>query len=78
VYKTKIYSSGDPNYAKVDKKIKFYPFYVTRMDNCPSVLVETGFLTNPTEGNLLSQDNTQYWLASGIFNGIEAYFNSNH
>lgn len=78
VYKTHIYAPTDTNYSKVDKSIKFYPFYVTRMNDCPSVLVETGFMTNPVEGMILGNDNTQYWLASGISNGIEAYFSANY
>lgn len=78
VYKTHIYSPADTNYSKVDKSIKYYPFYVTRMNDCPAVLVETGFMTNPIEGLILGTDNTQYWLAQGITTGIESYFNLNH
>ncbi len=78
MYKTHIYSPADDNYAKVDKSIKFYPFFVTRMDNCPSVLVETGFMTNPVEGQILTEDNAQYWLAKGIADGIEQYFAANN
>ena len=78
VYKTHIYSPADTNYSKVDKSIKYYPFYVTRMNDCPAVLVETGFMTNPIEGLILGTDNTQYWLAQGISTGIESYFNLNH
>ena len=68
----------DTNYAKVDKSIKFYPFFVTRLNHCPSVLVETGFMTNPVEGQILASDNAQYWIAKGISDGVEAYFANNH
>ena len=78
VYKTYIYAPTDTNYSKVDKSIKYYPFFVTRMNHCPSVLVETGFMTNPIEGQILAGDNAQYWIAKGITDGIEAYFASNH
>ncbi len=78
VYKTHIYTPADANYAKVDKPIKYYPFYVTRMNNCPAVLLETGFMTNPVEGMILAQDNAQYWFASGLVNGIESYFMNNY
>ena len=78
VYKTNIYSPSDENYKKVDKSIKFYPFYVNRLNQCPSVLVETGFMTNPVEGKLLTMDNTQYWIAKGIADGIVNYFAENH
>ena len=74
VYRTHIYKPEDTNYANIDRKIKFYPFYVTRMDHCPSVLVETGFMSNPVEGMLLANDNCQYWMAQGIADGIRNYF----
>lgn len=73
-YLTKIYTEADENYSKVDRKIKYYPFYVTRVDNCPSVLVETGFLTNLTEGYVLTNPDNQDIIASAIANGIYYYF----
>ncbi|MBR5409637.1 MAG: N-acetylmuramoyl-L-alanine amidase [Clostridia bacterium] len=78
VYKTYIYHPGDTNFAKVDKSIKYYPFFVTRMNQCPSVLIETGFMTNPTEGAILTNDNSQMWLAQGIADGITNYFATNY
>lgn len=78
VYKNYIYSPGDTNYAAVDRGTKYYPFFVTRMFNCPSVLVETGFLTNPVEGDNLANDNCQYWIAQGITTGIQTYFAQNN
>lgn len=77
-YQSHIYKSTDTNYSLVDRGTKYYPFYVTRMFNCPSVLVETGFLTNPVEGTNLANDNCQYWIAQGIANGIRDYFASNY
>ncbi|MCH5197905.1 MAG: N-acetylmuramoyl-L-alanine amidase [Oscillospiraceae bacterium] len=78
VYKTHIYTPNDQNYNKIDKSIKFYPFYVIRLNQCPAVLVETGFMTNEAEGQLLILDNTQYWLAYGISEGIKNYFAANY
>ncbi len=78
VYRNYIYSPGDSNYDSVDRGTKYYPFYVTRMFNCPSVLVETGFLTNPVEGDNLANDNCQYWIAQGISDGIKNYFEQNN
>lgn len=78
VYRNYIYSPGDSNYDSVDRGTKFYPFFVTRMFNCPSVLVETGFLTNPVEGDNLANDNCQYWIAQGISDGIKNYFEQNN
>lgn len=78
VYRNYIYSPGDSNYASIDRGTKYYPFFVTRMFNCPSVLVETGFLTNPVEGENLANDNCQYWIAQGIATGIQNYFAKNY
>lgn len=78
VYRNYIYAPGDSNYSAVDRGTKYYPFFVTRMFNCPSVLVETGFLTNPVEGDNLANDNCQYWIAQGISDGIRNYFEQNN
>lgn len=78
VYRNYIYSPTDSNYASIDRGTKYYPFFVTRMFNCPSVLVETGFLTNPVEGDNLADDNCQYWIAQGISDGIKNYFAENN
>ncbi|MBQ2760253.1 MAG: N-acetylmuramoyl-L-alanine amidase [Clostridia bacterium] len=77
-YRNYIYSPGDTNYSYVNRGTKYYPFYVTRLDNCPSVLVETGFMSNAIEGQVLTDDNCQYWLADGIAKGIEQYFAKNY
>ena len=73
-YAQRIYVEADENYAKIDRKIKYYPFYVTRVDNCPSVLIETGFLTNYVEGNVLANPTNQDIVALAIANGISDYF----
>lgn len=78
VYRTYIYQPTDTNYPNIDRKIKYYPFFVTRMDHCPAVLVETGFMSNPIEGMILANDNYQYWMAQGIADGIRNYFSLNY
>lgn len=76
-YSTEIYLPQDDNYDNIDRKVKYYPFYVTRVDTCPSVLIETGFLTNFVEGNVLSNSVNQDKIALGIANGICDFFNNN-
>ncbi len=78
VYRAYIYQPTDTNYANIDRKIKFYPFFVTRLDGCPSVLVETGFMSNAVEGMILANDNYQYWMAQGIAEGVRNYFAANY
>jgi hypothetical protein len=46
-------------------------FYVLRKTAIPSVLVECGFLTNPTEGNLALNANYRQKLAEQIARGIQ-------
>lgn len=76
-YTTYIYTDEDSNINIVNKKIKYYPFFVTRVDTCPSVLVEMGFMSNAVESSVLTDDNCQYWLADAIANGISDYFTNN-
>lgn len=45
-------------------------FFVLRRTAIPSVLVECGFLTNPTEGRLAQSDNYRQKLAEQIARGI--------
>lgn len=76
-YKTYIYTDADTNIEIVNKNTKYYPFFVTRVDTCPSVLVEMGFMSNVVESSVLTDDNCQYWLADAIANGISDYFANN-
>jgi N-acetylmuramoyl-L-alanine amidase len=39
----------------------------------PSVLVETGFLSNPSEERYLNDDLGQTYIASGIFRAVRDY-----
>ncbi len=75
IYSESIYVESDENYKNIDRKIKFYPFYVTRVDNCPSVLVETGFLTNYVESHVLANPVNQDYIGRAIADGINDYFN---
>ncbi|WP_194774239.1 N-acetylmuramoyl-L-alanine amidase family protein [Pararhodonellum marinum] len=53
--------------------VKQAPLYVLWTTSMPSVLIETGFLSNPTEEKYLNSKNGQTYLASGIFRAIKAY-----
>ena len=62
-------------YNLVSKGAHFYPFCVTRVENCPSVLVECGFVSNSTELAMMKNSTNQSYIAKGIYNGIVDYFN---
>lgn len=47
--------------------------YVVRMGTVPSILVETAFLSNAEEAELLASDSMRQTMALGIARGIEAY-----
>ena len=48
-------------------------FYVLWSASMPAVLVELGFLTNPTEARFLKSERGQTYLASAIFRAIRDY-----
>lgn len=49
-------------------------FVVLKSPDIPSILVETGFISNPTEAKNLNSKNHQRKLARAIYNGVKAYF----
>ena len=53
--------------------VKQAPFYVISRVNMPSVLIETGFLTNPKEEDYLNTKAGQDYLASAIFRAFRLY-----
>ena len=48
--------------------------YVLKSSKIPCVLVECGFLSNPQEANLLSQDEYQQKIAYALYNGVCKFF----
>ena len=65
--------TASKEYATLDRKIKFFPFNVTRIEECPSVLVECGYLTNELDGQFLISEGGQKILATAIAQGIIDY-----
>ena len=56
--------------------VKQAPFYVLIGAQMPAILVETGFLSNPTEKRRLINKRYQERIAEGICAGIKAYIKS--
>lgn len=66
---------------KVTKMHKTKPQYaslaVLKSPDIPSILVETGFISNPQEERLLKSASHQKKLAKAVFKSVKAYFRSN-
>ena len=56
-----------------DLGVKGAPFYVLMGADMPAILIETGFITNPSERERLLSNKYQEKLAQGIVSGIERY-----
>ena len=61
-----------------DGGVRPAPFWVLVGTQMPAILIETGYLTNPTEAKRLFNPLYQEDLAKGIANGVKAYFIKNH
>lgn len=71
------YYYTDPSseeHENVDMGVKFFPYMVTRAEECPSVLVECGYLTNENDARFLMNSQGQTVLATAIAQGIVDYF----
>ncbi|UCM99636.1 N-acetylmuramoyl-L-alanine amidase [Sulfurimonas sp. SWIR-19] len=57
-----------------DAGVREGPFWVLVGAQMPSVLVEVGFITHPTEARRLVSRSYQKTMAQGLANGVERYF----
>ena len=57
----------------VDRGVKRQRLKVLRKLNCPGILIECGFLSNPEEAKACNTDNYQQKLTQAIADGIRAY-----
>ena len=59
------------------KQVEQAAFIVLKSPDMPSILVETGFISNPQEARRLSQREHQTKLANAIANGIDQFMRAN-
>jgi N-acetylmuramoyl-L-alanine amidase len=59
--------------GRPDRGVKQAGFLVISYNTMPSVLVELGFLTNPTEEDYLQKDDGQDYMASAIYRAFKEY-----
>ena len=71
VFKNNLYYGQSGLYDDISDGTVYYPFSVTRLEDCPSVLIETGYITNDNECLKLIDTSNQQKLANAIATGIE-------
>lgn len=59
------------------KRVELANFRVLKAPDIPSILIETGFISNPKEERKLSDKKHQQKLAQAITRGVMAYFEEN-
>jgi N-acetylmuramoyl-L-alanine amidase len=72
---TKIQKEFRERVNRNDRDVKQAGFWVLYNTKMPSVLVETGFITNPAEEKYLNSKEGQSYLASSIFRACRDYMN---
>lgn len=58
------------------KRVEQAGFAVLKSPDVPSILVETGFISNPHEANKLATTSYRKNMAKAIFDGVKTYFES--
>jgi N-acetylmuramoyl-L-alanine amidase len=71
---SKIQSQYKEKLSRVDRGVKQAGFVVLFMTTMPSVLTETGFITNPNEEKYLNSKQGQDYIASSLYRAIRDYF----
>jgi N-acetylmuramoyl-L-alanine amidase len=72
---SKIQTQYKDNINKTDRGVKQAGFWVLFMTTMPSVLTETGFITNLAEEKFLNSSQGQNYVASSIFKACNEYIN---
>ena len=72
-YKTQIYKDKPDLFGKVSRGANFYAFRVARVEECPAILIEYGFVSNIEECQTLQNAETREILAQATVDGIKDY-----
>ena len=72
---SKIQTQYKERINRTDRGVKQAGFWVLFMTTMPSVLTETGFITNPAEEKYLNSKQGQDYIASSIFRACRDYIN---
>ena len=74
-YKNEIYK--DRTDIKIDRGTNFYAFRVARVEECPAILIEYGFVSNTDECQALQSAENRDILAKATVDGIKKYLSAN-
>lgn len=73
-YKEKIYKDKSADFkSKISRGASFYAFRVTRVEECPAILIEYGFVSNTSECQILQTASNRDILAEATVLGIKNY-----
>lgn len=72
----RVLSSMDHISRLHSRKVELANFAVLRSPDLPSILVETGFISNPGEAKKLKTTDYQRKMAKAVFNGVTSHFAS--
>lgn len=76
-YKTQIYKDKSESFKKgIGRASDFYAFRVTRVEECPAVLIEYGFVSNTDECQVLQTAKNRDILAQATVDGIKKYISA--
>lgn len=76
-YKTEIYKDSTQSVKdKVSRGANFYAFRVARVEECPAILIEYGFVSNTVECEILQTAANRDILAAATVEGIKEYINN--
>ncbi len=76
-YKNEIYINESSTFRNgVDRGANFYAFRVTRVEQCPAILIEYGFVSNTKECATLQKADNRKILAQATIDGIKSYIAS--
>lgn len=72
-FAAKVQAQFKDRVGRIDRGVKQAGFLVLHQTNMPSVLIETGFLTNKEEEKFLNTPLNQDYMASAIYRAFKAY-----
>jgi N-acetylmuramoyl-L-alanine amidase len=72
---SKIQTEYKESIKRIDRGVKQAGFVVLFMTTMPSILTETGFITNANEEKFLNSNEGQDYIASALFRACRAYIN---